>query len=134
MYYRGMRYVFESFIMIANVTTPCSQERVFIIGLKPTERGMKNINRWRDKGYDDRTIWQGMEVVASRYIERNYAVGCRFDHQSIPELYESMEQMFPDMMSPNLYSIFQGINLNTSLLKLSLLPWKLVIEIEEFTY
>lgn len=116
-------------------STSTSKPCVFIVGLKPNEHALKTIERWRDKGYDDRSVWNGFEAAVARHIERNFAITCLRTHHQVPELYSQMEQMLPSLLTNfNLLAITGRANLDNYIIRIRVLAWRVVIELEEFLY
>lgn len=109
--------------------------RVYVLPLKPTPRALEAINRWRAIGYKDVSIWQGFEVIAARYLERNYALPCISSHMPISELIGEMSDIFNEMIGHvNVTALIGSLDPQGELLDVKLMSWRLVVQIDSFRF
>ena len=127
----------DMFPTTLNATRP--ESRIFVIGLQPSSDSLTAINRWRDKGYDDDTIWGTFATALTRFFTRNYAVPVMCESKSIAsELLFTCEELLESML-PNFklltYLKSAGFkSLNDASFTVSVNRWRVTLTVDYFPF
>lgn len=121
--------------------TPVSPQYIYpcflLVGMNATPAAMKAVERWRDKGYDESTIWNGFASQSFRYIENAFSIPTTCAYSAPPELAHQMQYLIKEMLAG--VNIAQLVNDHSGVdggcvLNLSGRPWKLGLAVEPFAF
>lgn len=122
-----------------NVNAPFLKPSIFVIGLQPTNDSLRTVERWREKGYDDVTIWGSFAVAFSRFFTRSYAVPVSNNANAFSsELLHTCETLLLTML-PNfgLLAHLRGLgfkSLSEITVDVAAKQWKIVLTVHHFPF